>query len=337
MLAHGLPRCLILVLCMLAYMDNVEHCVGDVDACEIFCGVGSLTSALRSLDYIVANADIAMGSCFDVTKAAGFLACVLIVRRVRRKGLSFFAPLCSSFCYLNLGTSGRQGYMLPGGVTSEPSTRNANLIANRTCALVRIAICLDQIPLVEQPNHKRGLIALRRWQDLLRDHNLYRQSCKQGAYGAETEKPTGLFSTHPRWHDLRNNMLPEDRARVNECNKQLVVRKRDNMGNVKLTGVRKASRSTQNYTGDFGMALAPAFSRGCVTDASSPAYCALCDRDEPPTMFETLGEPYEEEKEIGALFDAPIDMWEDCEIVQVISYLRESWQLNLPPSWPADF
>jgi hypothetical protein len=50
-----------------------EHCVGDVDACEIFCGVGSLTSALRSLDYIVANADIAMGSCFDVTKAAGFL------------------------------------------------------------------------------------------------------------------------------------------------------------------------------------------------------------------------------------------------------------------------
>ena len=156
--------------------------------------------------------------------------------------------------------------MLPGGVTSEPSTRNANLIANRTCALVRIAICLDQIPLVEQPNHKRGLIALRRWQDLLRDHNLYRQSCKQGADGAETEKPTGLFSTHPRWHDLRNNMLPEDRARVNECNKQLVVRKRDNMGNVKLTGVRKASRSTQNYTGDFGMALATAFSRGCVPE-----------------------------------------------------------------------
>ena len=111
MLAHGLPRCLVLVLCMLAYMDNVvarfmdkntcnmgcqyfcrmdlvpsqyaatiaipslwqEHCVGDVDACEIFCGAGNLTSALRSLGFIVANADISMGSCFDVTKAAGFL------------------------------------------------------------------------------------------------------------------------------------------------------------------------------------------------------------------------------------------------------------------------
>ena len=44
-----------------------------------------------------------------------------------------------------------------------------------------------------------------------------------------------------------------------------------------------------------------------------------------------------QEKEIGALFDAPIDFWEDCEIEQVISYLRESWQLNLPPSWPTDF
>lgn len=47
--------------------------MGDVDACEIFCGAGNLTSALRSLGFIVANADISMGSCFDVTKAAGFL------------------------------------------------------------------------------------------------------------------------------------------------------------------------------------------------------------------------------------------------------------------------
>lgn len=42
-----------------------------------------------------------------------------------------------------------------------------------------------------------------------------------------------------------------------------------------------------------------------MTDASSPAYCALCDRDEPPTMFETLGEPYEEDTSIQTVTRFP--------------------------------
>ena len=107
--------------------------VGDIDACEIFAGAGALTHALRSQGFVVAAADIEMGQCFDITSCAGFLhldeepvqisvvvvsiksitrssllfvcfylfgglrsfrACLLIVRRVRRKGLSFFAPKC---------------------------------------------------------------------------------------------------------------------------------------------------------------------------------------------------------------------------------------------------
>lgn len=81
--------------------------IGDIDACEIFAGVGSVTSALKAstvkkksqflqvhdhvlillmgfhnrvqfrvvkdLGYSVALADIEMGQCFDVTTSAGFL------------------------------------------------------------------------------------------------------------------------------------------------------------------------------------------------------------------------------------------------------------------------
>lgn len=58
--------------------------------------------------------------------------------------------LGSSFCYFNNSTSGRQGYLLP-------SVRLANLIANRIMLLVELAVCLGQIPCIEQPNHPRGL------------------------------------------------------------------------------------------------------------------------------------------------------------------------------------
>ena len=156
-------------------------------------------------------------------------ACLLIVRRVVRRGLAFFAPLLhhgciidmyihpnflfviaklddvgslcvhavtcnlneirgSSFCYLNMWTSGRHGFLLPLGLPSEPSVRNANTISIRTAALVAISLCLDHEILVEQPDHPRGLISLPRWQTIAAHTTLYRSRCKQGAYQAQTPK-----------------------------------------------------------------------------------------------------------------------------------------------------
>lgn len=65
--------------------------------------------------------------------------------------------------------------------------------------------------------------------------------------------------------------------------------------------------------------------------------CAACNRPTLPAMFETVGEPYDEESEIKALFEQPIHYWEDGDIIAIVDYMRESPHLNLPNCWPADY
>lgn len=220
-------------------------------------------------------------------------ACLIIVRRVRKGGLAFFAPLCSlapsivihcainlvnlvllymcvpssgsSFCYLNKGTSGRHGVLLPQGLSSEPSVRIANLIANRTMMLVEAALCLGQVPCVEQPQHPHGLFSLKRWQSMLERQRWYRASCKQGAYSADTVKPTFIFSVHNRFQHLKNDISTSDKQRMHDIGKELVTKKRDAKGVVKVTGKPQALKSTQTYTNAFGVAIVGSCQQRCVS------------------------------------------------------------------------
>ena len=95
--------------------------------------------------------------------------------------------------------------------------------------------------------------------------------------------------------------------------------------------------------------------------------CSGCAMHPLPDMFERIGEPYDEElefalqscvcvskgpcmcfvlycavsrtiaiwqeAEIRALFEQPIDLWEDCMLHEVVEYLRYSPQLSLPACW----
>ena len=113
--------------------------------------------------------------------------------------------------------------------------RNANTIAIRTSLLVRLAMGLRLVCLVEQPDHPRGLVAMQRWQELARRHVLYKSKCVQGSYGAPTKKPTSLYSNHTKFV-LCNKLSTEDQARIRWTNKQLVTRKRLADGRLRVTG-----------------------------------------------------------------------------------------------------
>ena len=238
-------------------------------------------------------------------------ACLLIIRRVRRRGMAFFAPLCflagamfisidphfhtspildfgtpilliehcwwiwrqlpppslfpgSSFCYLNRAISGR-GVLLPSGLSDQPSVIRSNLIGVRTTALFEVSVALDQEGVLEQPDHRYGLMHLPRWQKFLERHTLYRSKCKQGCYSAETEKPTALHSNHTKWALLRNSLSREDAERLKARGKELVSRKRDSSGKLRVTGKKEELKSTQSYTLDFGRALAQAWQSPCAT------------------------------------------------------------------------
>lgn len=143
----------------------------------------------------------------------------------------------------------------PHGFTFEPSVFNSNLIAARTALLCDLAMCCQCVVLVEQPNHKHGLFSLAPWQQLARRHVLYKTKCSQGCYGAATKKPACLVGNHTRFQ-LKNTLTDSDKARIAEQGKELVTRKRDHAGNIRITGKARELKSTQEYTAAFGHAIA---------------------------------------------------------------------------------
>lgn len=131
--------------------------------------------------------------------------------------------------------------------------------------LVEASICLSQVPAIEQPQHPQGLFSLPRWQRLLQRQIWYRAGCKQGAYNADTTKPTFIFSVHRRFQDLRNDMSDADKQRLLDTGKQLVSKKRDANGVLRVTGKPQELKSTQTYTAEFGMALMRSWQQVCAS------------------------------------------------------------------------
>lgn len=155
--------------------------------------------------------------------------------------------------------------MLPQGDENERSVRTANLISTRTSLLADLSFVIGQEVVVEQPDHKRGLINLDRWQGLCSKHIVYKSKTKQGAYSAETVKPTVLYSNHTKWAVLRNSLSTEDSKRLADRGKELVTKKRDASGRLRITGKPAALKSTQAYSKEFGHALVTAWTGECVT------------------------------------------------------------------------
>lgn len=131
----------------------------------------------------------------------------------------------------------------------------SNLIAARTALMCDLALCLQCVVLVEQPDHKGGLFSVAAWQRLAARHVLYRMKCSQGCYSAATKKPTCLVGNHSRFQ-LKRTLTSSDKERIAREGKELVTRKRDHTGTIRITGKARELKSTQEYTLEFGRAIA---------------------------------------------------------------------------------
>lgn len=80
---------------------------------------------------------------------------------------------------------------------------------------------------------------------------------------ALTEKPTVLISVHKHWGSMRNVLDSADRERIAKHGKELVSKKRDSQGNVRITGKPAELKSTQSYTPEFGRAIVEKWLQGC--------------------------------------------------------------------------
>ena len=163
------------------------------------------------------------GLCFFDLRMA-----LLLVRRVRRRGLLFLAPVCSTFTFINMPSTGRC-FLLPHGLPLE-RVSDANKLVARTTLLYNLGETFRLVVTVEQPVHRSvggGMIRLQAWQRLIEQIATYRATVAQGQYGANTVKPTWLFSNHTLYGTLCSWPDSEQMARIhNLAGSDQLVRKR---------------------------------------------------------------------------------------------------------------
>ena len=131
----------------------------DLDVAELWSGVGNVAAAARSNGHSAAEFDLdrvpgytnAPGpSNEDITTEAGFLKALSLVLRVRRAGLVWMGPLCSSFVFPDSSHCQRKLSNFDGDATYPPVSRG-NLMAVIAVFLVQVALVREVHAAIENP------------------------------------------------------------------------------------------------------------------------------------------------------------------------------------------
>ena len=225
---------------------------------------------------------------YDFTSAKGFALAVALCLSLRAGGFLLAAPVCSSWVWLNRGTSLRCEFC-PLGMG--PNTQMANGMVSKLAVLLRIVSPLQALWVFEQP--AGSLMQLHpRMQDIFKCMQVYRSSWRMSDFGGATQKPTWLYANR----SLEGLAAHRD-TRSRTASGSLVTKRRDTSGRLRVTGAGAVLKHSQHYPQGFGRALASVYQ----------AYIPDLLREEfvPPRLSE------------GALHD----QWEDALIGDIITSL----------------
>ena len=271
------------VLCQKELQGLLHVCFGtsgepparDLDFLETFSGDGSVTRGLAHMGFTGAAMDLRVDPNHDLMTQAGFLATLRLLARIRPGGLFWAAPPCSSWVFLNMGTSGRRNHQAAGEWQTRPKIKCQNALAARVAALCFLASARDVWWIVEQPSSSLmfrylpwACVAEGLRPSFIRTH--------MGAFGGPTAKLTLLVGTAPCLPDLRRSLAPEDQARIAELQVRTAVKAAG--GGVHGS---KELKATQAYPLQFGMALAVALKdcQGASAQKLAPPRLAAAPRE----------------------------------------------------------
>lgn len=122
----------------------------DLDFVELFSGEGHLASAMEAEGMSVARFEIKYNPDDNMLTTAGWLRALRLICRLRHGALLWAGIPCSSFVFLNRGTSHRTAQH-PCGDEAVPSVKSANVIVSRVILLLLVAIARNAAWAVEQP------------------------------------------------------------------------------------------------------------------------------------------------------------------------------------------
>jgi hypothetical protein len=157
LLAYGLPRVL-LCLIFLVYVNPAFDVSIKLQVVEFFAGNMAITRAFQrkrvaALPYdIILTKMMRQGSVMrrvmNLNSSEGFALALCMVLRCHPGALIWLAPVCSSWVFLNLGTSLRNT-LAPLGHENREENAEANMMASRCVLLMWLAMSLGMVIIME--------------------------------------------------------------------------------------------------------------------------------------------------------------------------------------------
>ena len=133
------------------YVASVSAPVRDLDLLELFCGQGMLHKSAKLLGLASAGMDRELNpKLHDLLTTRGLLHAIRAVLRLRVNSLLFLGIPCSSWVWMNRGTS-KRSRTNPLGDTTVPSVAATNQLTSRCTLLVMTAVARGACWLLEQP------------------------------------------------------------------------------------------------------------------------------------------------------------------------------------------
>jgi len=190
------------------------------------------------------------GGRYDIMSDEGFCNTIHMCLRVKPGSVNVFAPVCSSWVWVNRGTSGRSEAR-PLGRWWLPSVANGNGMVTRVIVLLLIIHVRGGLFVIEQPAsslmHRHP-----RFQYLMSILSVFKAFVYMGSFGAPSEKPTHLYANDRCIHELEGRPRP---ARERMSHRGLVIKRYKNRhGQPCITGGPKL-KSSQAYPKGFGEAM----------------------------------------------------------------------------------
>lgn len=246
------PACFIKLLHRILHVCPVKQCLTHA---EYFAGVKEVTAAHQRAGHAAASFELLDGDdeSQNLLSNIGFVNACRISCSVIDGGATTSAPVCSSFVFMNSGTSARN-VCFPLGDETIPSVAAANIMVARVLLLQWIFMCRMIFSVLEQPASSM-MQYHDQFQEFLRMFPLWRHSVNMGDFGADTQKSSWLYSTHAciSHVDLfESTMVSATKKKLAETGVNGITGKKTINGTKDLKG-------SQAYTPQFAWALTEAY------------------------------------------------------------------------------
>ena len=230
----------------------------DITFVEIFAGEASVSKGMRLLGYEGQTLDLRKSLTHDILTPAGFLTAMAAAMRIRRGGVLWAAPPCSTWIFLSRHSTGRDKDP-SGNWQTSAYVASQNALVCRLLLLARLCIARGVYYIIEQPRSS-CMFEYAPFAAFLQKHPATSVSTEMGAFGMKAEKDTILMGTAPYLPMLVRRLTPEQRKEIRSDNskKQTAVVSYRADGSRNVHGGRDL-KSTQAYPIGFGCAHALSF------------------------------------------------------------------------------